>query len=244
MDGEDTVADQKQGALVPLPRSQRGFAVVLGALASVTGGVAVFRTSNGAGTTALLIVGAFFLLIGSLGVLPVRLKIGDNELTLAQTAKTLRAIGTVSGASPLDALRDLAVKYETIRESLAGSAQRTVLLEGVLLQARSLATSVPGDDLTDRLKAFETDPPGRRVITLALLEGTRRVPDHAYDVLAAGIARPASNFEQYHALHAAVELINNLPTTSQRALCQAAQNYLNDPKTDRARPSQARPAAD
>ncbi len=212
---------------------QRNAASAVGLLAGSAGAVAVFTTTNGPGTTALLLLGAVFLLIGVVGVVPSHLKIGDNEVTLQQTAESLRNTGLTPDASPKDSLRDLAITYEATRRALPSGGQRTVLLEGVLLQARSLAPTINADALKARLDCFDLDSEGARAITLAILEVKRVATSETLATMLTCMARPRSNFEQYHALRAAWETYPFFDKSDQTALKAAAQGYLNGPTVDK-----------
>ena len=72
--------------LAPLARV---VAFLAGGAGLVFGTLAVFRTDLEAGPVALLGVGALFLCIGLAGVLPTRIKVGDNELDWVDSVKRL-----------------------------------------------------------------------------------------------------------------------------------------------------------
>lgn len=216
----------------PLLAWQRWGTSAVGLAAGAAGATAVFRSNNSAGTAALLLLGALFLLVGVVGVVPVRLKFGDNEVTLERTAENLRNAGLHRTDSPTDSLRELAVTYEASRRALPPGGQRTVVLEGVLLQARSLAMDLSDAELQRRLSSFNSDSEGPRVITLALMEARRPASPEAESVLVNCVKRPKSNFEQFHGLRAAVESYSGFGDPSRLALRQTAQEYLNDPRSD------------
>jgi len=207
---------------------------LVGATSGSAGGTAVFSTSNGAGSSALLLLGALFLLVGLVGVIPLRLKIGENELILAQAAATIRDARLDGDSSLADTLNRLATTYEVTRQGLPSGAQRTLSLETVLLQARALATTISDQTLEERLRRFDTDSEGVRIVTIALLQVKRLNSAAAVNVLTQCATQPRSNFEQFHGLRAAVEIYPTLGEPGRRELRAVAQNYLQNPHVDQA----------
>jgi hypothetical protein len=78
-DGDDKKNPTVHKRAIKLNDGQRWFIGSLGAGGLGGGAVATFTDSAEAGPVAMIAVGAIFLLIGLAGVLPTRLKIGDNE---------------------------------------------------------------------------------------------------------------------------------------------------------------------
>lgn len=79
---ESSELAKKLSAMTAAPKIDiwyRAAAIVLGLAGLGSGGAAVFLTHVEAGPVALIAVGFLFLLIGTSGRLPNRLKIGDNE---------------------------------------------------------------------------------------------------------------------------------------------------------------------
>jgi hypothetical protein len=72
-------ADSRARLGIPLTPRQRGFSGVAGGAALLAGGAAVFLTENELGSVALLAVGILFAFFALAGLLPTRLKLGDNE---------------------------------------------------------------------------------------------------------------------------------------------------------------------
>jgi hypothetical protein len=79
MADEDWDKPQVLRAAVQLTRPMRWAALALGLAGLGAGGAAVFITHLEAGPVALLAAGLVLALIGLGGVMPTRLKIGDNE---------------------------------------------------------------------------------------------------------------------------------------------------------------------
>lgn len=78
-DEEDRKSPAVGKQAIRLNDVQRWLIGILGAGGLGGGSVATFMDSAEAGPVAMIAVGAIFLLIGLAGVLPTRLKIGDNE---------------------------------------------------------------------------------------------------------------------------------------------------------------------
>jgi hypothetical protein len=66
--------------------SQRVLSGVIGAAAAVGGTFAVFETANELGTAALFLVAGAFLICATFGVVPTRVKVGDNEVSVGRAA--------------------------------------------------------------------------------------------------------------------------------------------------------------
>ncbi|WP_125734530.1 hypothetical protein [Amycolatopsis sp. WAC 04197] len=79
-------AEQLQAA-VELSRKAQGAAWVLAVAGILAGGAGVFLTENQVGTAVLFAGGAFFGIIALGGRLPSSIKIGDNEMKMAQALK-------------------------------------------------------------------------------------------------------------------------------------------------------------
>jgi hypothetical protein len=114
---------------------------VAGLVGLASGGAAVFVTDNEAGSVALLTVGVLFSFFGLAGLLPTRLKLGDNEIEWQQQvgdvltdavdaarpesrAALVQRIADLSAAAPTVAGRSLAVlareavMYEVLRAAI------------------------------------------------------------------------------------------------------------------------------
>jgi len=73
-------ADNPARLAIPLTPRQRRFSGFAGGAALLAGGAAVFLTENELGSVALLTVGILFAFFALAGLLPTRLKLGDNEI--------------------------------------------------------------------------------------------------------------------------------------------------------------------
>jgi hypothetical protein len=236
------MTDDQAPAATPLraiPPWQRWLASAAGLGCLCAGAVAVFETANGVGSTGLLVVGALFLLLGLVGLVPDRLKVGDAEVSWTRVADALRSTPVARAASAGDALSGLEARYDALRVSLPPGGQRTALLEGILLQARSLASAVTAADVTQRLAGFAGAGDGARIVTLALLEtGAFPVRDQVAALVAA-IQQPRSSFEQYHALRAGQTVLPHLAEPDRATVRAAAATFLGqpgaDPASDRAK---------
>jgi tetratricopeptide (TPR) repeat protein len=71
--------DERPRQPIPVDPWARWVAGLVGIAGLVAGSVAIFTRDLEAGPVALIAVGALFLLVGFAGVLPTRLKIGENE---------------------------------------------------------------------------------------------------------------------------------------------------------------------
>jgi hypothetical protein len=151
MADQDSDGPQLLRAAVSLTRPMRWAALVLGLAGLVAGGTAVFSTRLEAGPVALLAVGLILALMGLAGVMPTRLKVGDNEAEFYQeqqrqvarvlqeevesaAAQSLQII--VEGRSEAELLDQLAKKLEP------GSAERTDELARIVDRVAAVAPEV------------------------------------------------------------------------------------------------------
>jgi hypothetical protein len=85
---------------IPIHWSWRGVAVLLAAGGLGLGARAVFTTHSEAGPVALIAIGLLFAIVAMAGVLPFRIKIGDNEFELAkERKKNKRLTGAITDLS-------------------------------------------------------------------------------------------------------------------------------------------------
>ncbi|WUR59789.1 hypothetical protein OHS32_32825 [Micromonospora chokoriensis] len=78
-----------RGRARPLGRIERAAAVVFGSASSLSGGYAVFETSNQAGSAALVLAGAAFLLIGVQGTRLIRFEGAGSSIEMDSAAEHL-----------------------------------------------------------------------------------------------------------------------------------------------------------
>jgi hypothetical protein len=125
-------------------------------------------------------------------------------------------------------LRDLEVRYETLREVLPHGDQRTVRLEAIMLQARAVVQSAEeSGELDRRLVEFAAAPEGSRAVTLGLLQATTATSIKMVDCVIDAILHARASFEQYHALRAAQTLLPRVSPLLQSRLIQAVQQVAN-----------------
>jgi hypothetical protein len=78
-DAEARVADENASGM-PMERAVRAATAAVGAASLAVGTVAVFQTQNGAGSAALLAVGAVLLVLAGVGRWPKRMTLGDASI--------------------------------------------------------------------------------------------------------------------------------------------------------------------
>ncbi|MGW0522847.1 hypothetical protein [Crossiella sp. NPDC003009] len=126
-DNEEKEEEHEHGS-VELSRRARIVTGSAAILSGSTGAVAVFLTSNQAGTAVLLALCALFSLMTLAGRLPSRLKFGDNEFTIP----LIKAVeNRIAEASPEEA-KEL---VSAVTSSLSGSASSQSNVERTLLGA-------------------------------------------------------------------------------------------------------------
>jgi hypothetical protein len=125
-------------------------------------------------------------------------------------------------------LRDLEVRYASIREVLPSGGRRTALLDDIAAQASAIWVRAQQLGLiTPRVASFAHDDDAARIITLALC-GRIEHPDTAVTAaIVDGIRHSRSAFEQYWALLSATSVVNYLPQESLSSLREAAQEVMD-----------------
>ncbi|HEX4094116.1 MAG TPA: hypothetical protein VHZ33_35830 [Trebonia sp.] len=160
--GSGTPGRQNHGELqrhpVKVATWARWLAGVLGAAGAGAGGVAVFLTQAEAGPVALIAAGALFLLLALGGVMPTRVKIGDNEAewqeiaqSVADIQRQVPEVGALldSGGMSLEAI--LSGRKPASEPGMAQAGVRVgALAEDVrLLEAKAGQDRVPPDALLE-----------------------------------------------------------------------------------------------
>jgi tetratricopeptide (TPR) repeat protein len=139
----------------PWARWAAGFAGVAGC---GSGGTAVFLTHLEAGPVALIAGGALFLLVALAGVLPTRLKIGDNEAEWQEVAESVASIqrqvphvGALldSGGVSLDAILSGQISATDPSLVQAGLGVGALTEDIRLLEARAGQDLIPPDALLE-----------------------------------------------------------------------------------------------
>jgi hypothetical protein len=226
--------------LCGLMRSSRreGFGPVLRAamgaagVATFAGGVvAVFTTSNGGGSAALITVGAALALIAALGDRVEALELGSAKLGLRDLARdrfeqaNLReAAGDREAAAELRhqglALERLANEYAHRRRTMRGGARRTGVLEHIMAQLAQLAHDHEFDP-TAVWQWFNRGKPEARITAIGLMRGDARLRD--VFVALDAIEDSRSAFEQYHGLRLAREMIPDLGSLEREWLRESVE---------------------
>ena len=220
-------------------RGLRWVAAVLGLAVLAVGGVATFRSTNGAGSAALVVGGIALLVLGGLGDRIELLKVGNVEFhiraaarQLIRRADELERQGDSAGAEQLrEEARHLlrqaspaARRYEELRRTQPTGPQRTAELYKALVDvARQLSKDQhPSAEFVRSM--FRSDREGERVFALVLMQEDPDTGDLA-SVLDA-ISRPRSAFEQYQALAAALEMLSRLDSSERERLASAIRQQL------------------
>jgi hypothetical protein len=231
-------------------------ATALGIAALVTGAVAVFNTSNGSGTAALLAIGLALLVIAAFGHRIVKLRGAGVEVELARVAVRSAAVqleaaatraelhGDDESATALraqaEAVLDLAQlaapaasAYEQLRQTMDSGWERTMKQQEIVNQARTAARERDHDPAEVRA-LFNSGKVGNRIYALGLMQEDPRVRDFAATLEAIRGSRSA--FEQYTALRLAEEMLTDLSAEERdelrRTLVAERRRYIT-PGTDR-----------
>jgi hypothetical protein len=206
----------------------RAVLAVVGAVLLVTGAAAVFATDNEVGTAALLATGAALAALAYGGERVTRFSAGGVELELAR-ASALEEAATVAEARgepalaeelrsrALRSLREVAGRYDEVRQSLPSGAERTRRMERILSDTRKQArTTTP--TAADIRALFDGDD-GDRIAALGAMYEHAELRD--FELLIDALERSRSAFEQYHTLRLMEDLVANLDETQQTRLKQA-----------------------
>jgi hypothetical protein len=212
-----------------------GMAVV-GLAVFVAGAVAVFATSNGGGSAALVTVGAALVLLAALGDRVRALELGAAKLSLQDLAQDRFALakekevaGDPAAATELRrqglALQRLANEYAHLRRSMKGGHQRTRLLEDIVDQLARLASEHRFDPI-DVWEWFNRGRPEARISAIGLMHGDPGLRD--VFVALDAIERPRTPFEQFHGLRLAYEMLGGLSPLEREWLGRTVERVRRD----------------
>lgn len=137
-------ADNRARLGIPLTPQQRGFSGVAGGGALLAGGAAVFLTENELGSVALLTVGILFAFFALAGLLPTRLKLGDNKIEWQE--RVGEALSEVVDEAPPEsraALIRTITELSASAPSLASQALSGIVRESLIMDL--LRAAVPTD---------------------------------------------------------------------------------------------------
>jgi hypothetical protein len=213
--------------------------------------VAVFATSNGGGSAALVTVGAALAIIAALGDRVEALELGSAKLSLRDLArgrfalaKVKEATGDVTAATELrhqgKALERLAVEYAHRRRTMRVGPRRTGILEHIIRQLAQLAIEQHFDPV-DVWEWFNRGNPEARITAIGLMHGDSRLRD--IFVALDAIEDSRSAFEQFHGLRLAREMLPELSPLERQWLgetvehARSSQRFRRD--SDRWRMSEA-----
>lgn len=231
---------------------------IAGVATLAAGGVAVYATSNGTGSAALVAAGVVCLLLGVMwdrvktvkgaGVEVELLQVAQQKLVAANAAD-LR--GDDSEAARLRAeaqqlltvVRPWATDYERWRENLPSGPQRTELMDQAVNRAMETAAASrdSGHPIApEAVRAvFVSGGDGARVTALGLMRGDPSTAD--LDIVLDVIAQSRSAAEQAYALAVAAEMAQrpDLDDRTAKRLVEAAGQAL---ATEHVRKSHSRRA--
>jgi hypothetical protein len=211
----------REGARIgPLTRAVAG---LLGAATFGAGVAAVFATSNGTGSAALLTIGALFIAFSALGDRLQSVEFGGVNLTIRDIARQTFALADEAdrlGDEPRaerlravgKALEELATRYGRLRRAMPAGGDRTRALETVMTDAGRLATT-GAFNAGDVSMWFEEGSAGARVTALALMEGNPELRD--FHAMLDAIEDSRSAFEQYHGLRLAEMVVFDSESAAQ-----------------------------
>lgn len=160
-------------AAIGLGRPSRCTALVVGLAAMGAGGVAAFRAHLEAPPVALLTAGLILVLVGLAGVMPTRLKVGDNEPEfLQQRLATALKEGVESAPlttrTSMAGIEELLDRIAKVSPEVAAPAQAALEYERLVQGMASRLMSLPGMQAVSSSRSalaifFEThwSPPGR-----------------------------------------------------------------------------------
>jgi hypothetical protein len=135
---KDKQLSEYENQPVPLTRKERVGAWVVGGVFSIAGIVAILGLNrDGAGSLALVAVGALFLLVGVAEVIPSVFKLGSNEMTVRRTVAQAYTLRMVEEAQAKEAIGDTEGAKQTL-ESIANPPAPELALASHSVEAASM----------------------------------------------------------------------------------------------------------
>jgi len=228
-----TSAKVRKSRTTTAPRKRYVIPMILGYLVLLTGGTAVFLSSNSTGTAALIIAGVVLVALGlwgdrvrSFGGAGWKFDLENAAARDLQAAEQADNEGDTEEADRLrdrarvllGATREMAAEYERIRAEMPSSWERTALMENVIQRARRLDA---GASPIEVQQLFESGSEGNRMVALALIQADGKLA--TYDTLLKAVRDSKSAFEHFNALRASESglLVGEL-THEQRLTLRAA----------------------
>lgn len=245
------MADERAEAATWTERAARASLCLLGLGSIGVGAVAVFVSTNGAGTASLVVTGGVLSALGLLWDRVESFRFGENEIRLRSAAALLvrseiaeqrgdEAASEQLRAAAFDVLteaRPIGARYEEIRRTAPASRHRTKLMAEQLARARALAAvKPPTREEVDAL--FHLGSDGDRITALAFVQAVPEAGDVA--LVTGAIAASRSAYEQWQALRAAQGMVAVLGDSGLRQLeeglrrAQSSSPYLQG-NSDRSR---------
>ncbi|HEX5114736.1 MAG TPA: hypothetical protein VFW65_06015 [Pseudonocardiaceae bacterium] len=182
------------------------------------GAVAVFVTTNSAGSAALVVAGGVLLVVTLFANRLESVEGGGIKLVLDRAQAKLHqadeadASGDAEGADRLrreaelllTAMEPLATRYEQVRANSPGGRARTNAQGDLVDQARKMARL---DFVTPEavVELFRSGQDGNRITALGLMQGNPRLA--SLDIVTDAVRLPRSSFEQWHALRVGLDLV-------------------------------------
>ncbi len=203
-----------------------------GTVVLLAGAVAVFKTSNGSGTAALIAAGVVLIVVAVLAerlesIEAAGMKVGMRAQAAAKV-KEHAAVAADENGDHEEAkrlrrqaaeLREIAAatgrSYERIRSQMGSGWHRTERLENLLEDAMRSAPQVLDAEIVGDL--FKEGSEGSRVVALRLMQ---RDPAMAYvPGICEAINEPRSALEQWHGLSAAERAVaHGIPPAEEEKL--------------------------
>jgi hypothetical protein len=145
---EVAVKPQLMRAPIRLGKPSRWSAFVLGLAGLGAGSVAVFVTHLEAGPVALLLVGLVLALIGLGGVLPTRIKIGENEAEFQHViGDALQTLVETARPESKEEVAEVIDRVAEVAPDTASSALSTIAYERLVERMLSRVASDIRDDI-------------------------------------------------------------------------------------------------
>ena len=223
---------------LPPSHGLRWVAAFLGLAVLALGGVATFRSTNGAGSAALVVGGLALLVLGGLADRIESLKVGNVEFhvraavrQLIRRADELEVQGDTAAAEQLREEAEhlllqaspAARRYEELRRMQPSGRERTVEFRKLVDHARKFSREKhPSAEVVRGM--FEGGSEGDRVYALVLMQEDPAAGDLSCVIDAISGSRSA--YEQYRALRAAEEMLRLLNNSERKQLADAIRQAM------------------
>ncbi len=216
----------------PSTLARLGIALVgVGLLAA--GAVAVFVTTNSAGSSTLVAAGTVLIGVAvfanrleSIEGAGVKIQLGAVTAKL-QEADQADAMGDTEAAKRLRheaqlllvAMKPIATQYEALRENSPHGRDRTIEMGKLVEQAKEIAQfDFVSAEAASEL--FRSGQDGNRITALGLMLGDSRFT--SIPIVTEVIRQPRSNFEQWHALRICLDVVEQENQLAQHEAIRAA----------------------